>query len=90
MKIFMFLSIMMTMVSAIFVFRIKHEVVNLENTINAVRHDIRTTQEEINVLSSEIFLLTTPKRIEKLRKIHLKDFQRLQRDQLISPETPNS
>lgn len=84
-KVFMFLTMILTMMSALFLFRMKHEVVALEKNMTSVLGQMQTTQEEIGVLSSEIFVLTTPKRIQDLQSRHLKDYQRLGREQLILP-----
>ena len=85
MKIFMFFSIILTVMAALFLFRMKNEVLSLEKTIMAVSSDIGTVQEELAVLSNEMFILTTPKRMEGLSQSHLKEYQRLNKNQLISP-----
>ncbi len=82
-RMFMFSSVALTILAAVFLFRVKHEVLFLEKHIFSLTGNIRNTEEETSVLRNEMFVLTTPKRIDALRQVYLKDHQRLRGDQIV-------
>ena len=84
MKIFLSLAVLATLGSAGLLFRIKHEVMALERTIHSVSAHITETQQDLNILHSELSYLTNPQRIHELVARYLPELRPLQKEQLVS------
>jgi hypothetical protein len=83
MKIVLFFSILLTMLAANFLFRVKHQVLSIEQKIKHLNHSIIAIQSDTNLLLSEWTYLTQPKRIGTLGKQYLGHFKTLQPRQLV-------
>lgn len=70
------------MVSAAFLFIIKHKVYDLRKELKAVNNQILKEKENIHVLKAEYTYLSSPKRIRKLSNTHL-DLQTVKPEQII-------
>lgn len=83
MKIIIFISLMLTVISGALLFSIKHEVLLLENSSKILSAHISSIREEIVVLNSELSFLTNPKRIDMLAQRYLPNASSLKPEQLI-------
>ncbi len=88
MRIIMLLSIIFVMISAIFLFRIKHEVLDIERKILAAHKAIRQCSRDTMALQSELSYLTRPQRIHALGRQFFPHFQTLQPQQMTRPSHP--
>jgi hypothetical protein len=85
MKILTLFSIFLAIAASSFLFLIKREVMTLEKVSVRLRSDIQVAQDEIAVLNSEVYTLTTPQRIETLQKHYLGTYQQMRKEQIVSP-----
>ena len=83
MKFFSFLAISLTILASIFLFRMKHEVLMLEHSMDYFSQNIHRLEQEIYTLNSEISYLTNPSRIQDLAQRYLPNGKPLQLDQLL-------
>jgi hypothetical protein len=90
MKILMFFSVMLTFAAATILLDNKHKVRELELKIAQLSGTLREAKEDCAALEGEMFLLTEPRRIEKLKNQYLPHHQRVRKDQLVKPLLPKA
>jgi len=84
MRIILFIAIIMTIIAAAFLFRVKHEVLGIEQKINSLHRNIANVQNEMNTMRSELAYLTQPTRIVALGQTYLKNLGTMNPNQLRS------
>ncbi len=72
----------MAIMAAAFLFRVKHEVLAIEKKIAHVTQTIGYIQSDTNLLHSELAYLTQPQRILHLGRMYLKELETLSPQQL--------
>lgn len=87
MRIILFCAIVMTMIAAAFLFRVKHEVLAIERRFSNLSNNIAHVQQEMNTLRNELAYLTQPTRMAALGGKYLKKLGTLRPNQLIPSTT---
>jgi hypothetical protein len=83
MKIVVFFTMVITILAAAFLFRVKHEVLAIEKKIGVLQKSIAHIEAESNLLHSELAYLTQPQRILHLGQTYLNDLKTLSPQQLV-------
>lgn len=84
MKALLPLTFTLATLSGGLLFHIKHEVLNLENTLKDLTHKVVEVKENLTTLKTEWSYLTQPQRIHNLALKYLPKFQSLQKKQLVA------
>ena len=63
MRVILFFTILMTMMTAAFLFRVKHEVIGIERRVVQLTSNISSVQREMNTLRNELAHLIQPARM---------------------------
>ena len=84
MRIILLFTIVMTIITAAFLFRVKHEVIRIERRVAHLSHNIDSVQKEINTLRNELAHLIQPARMASLIKKTGSSSGVLRKDQLVS------
>lgn len=83
MRIILFFTILMTLMTAAFLFRVKHEVMGIERRVGELSSNISAVQREMNTMRNELAHLIQPARMASLVQ-ESTSLQTLKKNQLVS------
>ena len=87
MRVVLFFTILMTMLTAAFLFRVKHEVISIERRVTQLTSNISSVQREMNTLRNELAHLIQPARMAAVMGEGT-PMSTLKRSQLVSVQQP--
>ncbi|ETZ07125.1 cell division protein FtsL [Holospora obtusa F1] len=83
MKIVLCVSFLMAMLSGMFLFHVKYQVLELEREYQSSQMQCKELEDQISVLQSQWCYLTRPERVESLIYQHWSHWGNLNLDQII-------
>ena len=88
MRVILFFTILMTIMTAAFLFRVKHEVIGIECRVSQLTSNISSVQREMNTLRNELAHLIQPARMVAVVG-ESTPISTLKRSQLVSSQQPS-
>ena len=89
MRIILFFTVLMTIMTAAFLFRVKHEVLGIERRVIHLTSNIFSLQREMNILRNELAHLIQPARMVAVVGEGA-PMSTLKRSQLVSSKKPSA